>query len=116
MKKTFRILALIMTMVILSLSVAGCSKFVTGKYVANIGGIETSYEFSTHNKVTRIIGAGGYSYTEEGTYEIIENEENTGELVIKFTFDGDTEIYPFSQGKENGVKYIKIDGWKFEKE
>ena len=116
MKKTVKILAVVMVIVMLSLTVVGCSKMIHGKYVANIGGLVTSYEFSGLNKVTRVVGIGDLSSTDEGTYEIVKSTEDEDKLVIKFTFGDDTETYSYSEGKEDGTKYIKIDGWKFEKE
>lgn len=112
MKKTVRILAVVMIVTTLALTLVACSKMLRGKYVADISGMDVYYDFNG-KEVTRYIGAGGYGKTEEGTYEIVKED---GEYVIKLTFGDRTETYSFAQGRENGEKYIKIDGRTFTKE
>ena len=105
-------LALVLCMV---LSLASCSKMLMGKYTCSVLGVETSYEFSG-NKVTKTTGLGSSKITTEGTYEIKTADD--GSMTITFTWgEGEAETdVAFSEGEENGVKYIKIGIVKFTKE
>ena len=89
-------------------ALASCGKTLSGKYGA--------FEFSG-NDVTYTGALTGGSY--EGTYEIGEDED--GKAIITFTFaensvaaiwNGD---HSFSEGEEDGVEYIKIDGVPYTK-
>ena len=110
MKKTLKIAAVVMVVAILTLTLVACSKMLSGKYEGDL----TTYEFKG-NKVIRTMEIAGFAKTEEGTYKIVDSEENEGELVIKLTFGDETESYSFSKGEENGVKYIKIGLFQYNK-
>ena len=105
MKKTIRILSAVMVIAMLALALVSCSKVICGKYSNEL--TFTTYEFQ-FNKVIKTTEIGGFTKTTEGTYKIVDSEENEGELIIKFTFGDETESHSFAQGEENGVKYIKI--------
>ncbi len=105
MKKTIKLLAMVMVILTLALSLVACSKMIIGKYANEL--TFTTYEFKG-NKVIKTTEIGGYTKTIEGTYKIVDSEEEEGGLVIQLTFNDETESYPFAQGEENGVKYIKI--------
>jgi uncharacterized lipoprotein YehR (DUF1307 family) len=97
-------------------ALASCGKTLSGKYSDALTGL-TTYEFNG-NKVTVSAGAGNFKVSFDGTYKIAENDE--GKTVITFTFeDEDAEKYsgdlPFAEGEENGKKYIKLAGVKYNK-
>ena len=110
MKKTVRILSAVMVIAILALTLVSCSKVIFGKYSNDL----TTYEFKG-TKVIKTTEIGGFSKTEEGTYEIVESTEKEGELIIKLTFGDNTDSYSFTQGEENGEKYIKIGLFEYKK-
>ena len=104
-------MALVLCMV---LSLASCTKMLSGKYSAAVLGIETSYEFSG-NKVTKTVGGGSTKLTTEGTYEI--NTADDGSMTITFTWsDGDVKTESFTEIEVNGEKSIKIGLVTFTKE
>ena len=111
MKKTIKLLAVVMVIAMLALTLVSCSKVIFGKYSNEL--TFTTYEFQ-FNKVIKTTEIAGFSKTVEGTYQIVDSEENDGELIIKFTFGDETETYPFAQGEENGVKYIKIGLFQYD--
>ena len=124
MKKTIRILAVFMIIAMLSLTLVACAKTLNGKWVAEgdlwgIAGAKTVLEFSGKN-VTRTITTnniltGESTTTEEGTYEIMEDNKNPNKFVIVFTFDGKrADPVSFSEGKNaDGEKIITIGGVDF---
>ena len=101
-------------------ALASCGKTLSGKYSADAFGVAgTSYEFSG-KKVDIKFTVLGFEKTVSGEYEIAENDD--GELEITFTFASDEEdaddfkgTHSFSEGEEDGVKYIKIGGIKYKK-
>ena len=115
-----RIISTVLVCVLLVGSIfalASCGKMLSGKYEldAVVGG--TSYEFKG-NKVTVTFELLGFEKSSDGTYKIAENEN--GDTEITFTFESkDAEKYAgtfaFSEGAEDGEKYIKIAGVKYKK-
>ena len=110
-----RIISTILVCVLLlgcMMTLASCSKMLMGKYEAAISDEnKTTYEFTPFGVTkTTSIGAFGFAKTEtvEGKYKIAENED--GKLEITFTWEDsdDTVTLPFSQGEEDGVKYVEI--------
>ena len=102
------------------MSFASCDKLLIGKYESlEVLGIKTTYEFSafkyTKTTVTPSIIGGDKTSVEEGSFKITENDE--GEPIISFTYEVDgvkeVENYSFSQGEEDGVKYVKIGFVKY---
>ena len=93
-------------------TLASCEKMLMGKYEAVLTDEnKTTYEFTPFGVTkTTSIGAFGFAKTEtvEGKYKIAENED--GKLEITFTWEDsdDTVTLPFSQGEEDGVKYVEI--------
>jgi hypothetical protein len=119
MKKTVRILAILMVIAMLSIILISCSQSLTGKYSNNIAGIETTYEFGLFGKVTRTtfipgVISDGETIVKEGKYEIIKNDDNSFEITLEFDDEG-SETHSFSKGEENGEKYIKIGIWEYKK-
>ena len=119
-----RIISTILVCVLLLgcvLSLASCGKMLFGKYESKLTeDNKTVYDFSI-GKVTRTdtIGIAGLTKdtVTEGKYKI--NEVENGKFEITFTWDVDgeekIETVSFSQGEEDGVKYIKIGLRKYNK-
>ena len=108
MKKSIRILAVVMTVLMLCLTLASCGKKLSGTYKAELGGdllgYEATYEFSGSKvEVTKegtVLGVKN-SVTIEGTYEIKDDK-------ITFTFeteDKDIKSGTFAfEETEDGIK------------
>lgn len=106
------------------MSFTSCSKMLLGKYEtevdAVVAGGKVVYEFTpfgyTKTTTTEVLGFAKDS-VEEGKYKITENED--GDLTITFTYEVDgkeeTESFSFSQGEEDGVKYVKLGLIKYTK-
>ena len=119
-----RIISTILVCVLLFgcvLTLASCGKMLSGKYELVISeSNRTTYEFSM-NKVTRTITAGALGFTKdtvtEGKYKINEVEKDKYEITFTWDVDGEEEIetVSFSQGEEDGVKYIKLGGFQLNK-
>lgn len=106
------------------LSLTSCSTLLMGKYEAEVDAVvaggKVTYEFTafkyTKTTTTEVLGFEKSS-VEEGSFKIAENED--GDLTITFTYEVDgekkTETASFSQGEEDGVKYVKIGLVKYNK-
>lgn len=126
MKKTIRLVAVLMIVAMLAVSLTSCSKMLSGKYVAEIevpflGESTVVYEFSG-NKVTYTATSKGTFGTEKtetktGTYEIMEDNDDPSKLVIAFEFEGeDRYTRSFSEGENvDGEKIITIGGIDYKK-
>ena len=122
MKKTIKLLAVIMVVAMLALALVSCAKTISGKYSAEVDWTivsgKVTYEFKG-NDVTMTTTSGIFGFekseTETGTYEIVESEENPDKLVIKFTFGDQTATYSYSEGELDGEKIIIINGTTFTK-
>lgn len=121
MKKTIKLVAIVMVVAMLALSLVSCAKTLNGTYEGeNMIGQKVSYTFDKDTFVkkttTNVFGAE-VTTTEEGTYEIKEDPENADKLVIVLTTVSDdttvSNTYSFVEGKEGDVKYIKIGDNQF---
>ncbi len=122
MKKVISTLLVCVLLVGTLFTLVSCGKTVSGTYECVItDSNRISYEFGLFGKVTRTTTTGALGFTkdtvEEGKYVINEKGDNEFEIVFTWeTEEGkDTETQPFSEGEENGVKYISIGILKFEK-
>ena len=102
-------------------TLASCGKMITGKYELKLtDSNKTVYDFSI-GKVTRTTTSGLAGYTKdtvtEGKYKINEVENDKFEITFTWDVDGKEEIetVSFTDGEENGVKYIKLGGFQFNK-
>ena len=102
-------------------TLASCGKTVSGKYELKLtDSNKTVYDFSM-GKVTRTTTSGLAGYTKdtviEGKYKINEVENDKFEITFTWEVDDKEEIetVSFSEGEENGVKYIKLGGIQFNK-
>lgn len=99
-------------------ALASCN-MVFGKYENNGTTLEFSLKEVTITSETKVAGVS-ISKTYEAEYVIDENEE--GDKTITFVYAADADQHPilngtknFSQGEEDGVKYIKIGILKYTK-
>ena len=116
MKKIISTLLVCVLLVGCVFALASCGKTLSGTYKDALTGL-TTYEFKG-SKVTITAGAGNFTTTVEGKYEITTNDKD--EEVIIFTFeDEDAEKYSgefaFAEGKEGDTEYIKIGILKYNK-
>ena len=100
-------------------TLASCGKMLSGKYELDAYVGSKTYEFSGLNKVSITYELLSVETTIEGTYKSAENDK--GETEITFTFEDEEKAkdyagtFPFAQGEEDGVKYIKIGILKYNK-
>ena len=101
-------------------ALASCSKTLSGTYKREGIFTDTTYEFDGKN-VTIVTALGSLSHTKEATYVIEKADDGTS--TITFTYkEGETPdedlkgTKSFSEGEEDGVKYIKIGGVKYIKQ
>ncbi len=115
MKKSIRVLALVMALTAVLFVLASCGKTLSGKYSAEIDIVvlkyTATYEFSGKNvtvtKVTNPILGSSTTTTLEGKYEIVENDD--GSMDITFEFEtADDQIKSGTFDFEEGEDYIKI--------
>ena len=110
-----KIISLVLVSVLLLgcvFSLASCAKTLSGTYKRDGLIVDTTYEFKG-KEVTIVSGLGSLSHTTKATYVIEEKDDGT--MTITFTYaEGETPdedlkgTQSFSEGTENGVKYIKI--------
>ncbi len=104
MKKSLKVLALVMTAVILCLALASCGKTLSGTYTMEALGTGAEMEFKG-SKVTitlKVLGKAGDPV--EGKYSIDDDK-------ITFEFeseDKDVKAYDGTFDFEEGEDYIKI--------
>ena len=122
MKKTIKLLAVLMIIAMLSTSLVSCT-ILMGKYSAKLDleliEATKTYEFGVLGTVKRtvvseVLFGEPETVVTEGKYEILEDAENPEKLIIAFEFEGEERTTAsFAQGTENGVKYIKIGGVQY---
>lgn len=119
MKKTLRIVALVLVLAMSVCVLASCGKKLSGEYAAGGDFAGTSYTFKG-SKVTIKYTVLGFEKTIEGEYEITTNDDD--KEVIIFTFGDDAEDadkyegeFAFAEGKEGDTEYIKIGIAKYTK-
>jgi hypothetical protein len=111
MKKTISAVLVCVILACSLLTLVSCGKSLSGTYESETPLGDVTYEFALGGKVTKSTDPLiGKSETIEGEYKF--NDDGTK---ITLTFNDESETYEFVEGEENGVKYIKIDGWKYTK-
>ncbi len=121
MKKTVKLTAVALVVVILTLCFASCAKTISGSYGGeiNLGLVkyEVVYSFSGNNvtvtrQVKSIVGNTD-PVTIEGTYEIVDGETGTQ---IKFTYKANDDVVKGGTFDfEEGDGFIKIAGIQYNK-
>ena len=123
MKRSVRILAVALALLMVTFVFASCGKTIKGTYEAEIDGgllgkYTATYEFSG-NKVTVTRKTTNLlqqveTKTYNGTYEITENDDGTME--ITFSFGEETDVLKNGTVTfEQGDGFIKLAGVKYEK-
>ena len=121
MKKSIRIMAVVMALLMVTFVFASCGKTLKGTYEAEIDlallKYTATYEFSGSkveiSKKTTVLGSVN-TVTFEGTYEIIENDDGSMEITISLESEDDqikSGTYTFEEGED----YIKIGGIQYTK-
>ena len=101
MKKSVRILAVVMALLMVTLVFASCSKTLKGKYSSELMGTGSTLEFSGKNVTITYKFMGAELASVEGTYEIKDDKitidiESDNEFIaamdgtFDFAEDGDT--------------------------
>ena len=122
MKKSIRILAVVLALMMVTVVFASCAKTIKGTYSAEVDVVvlkyTATYEFSGKNvTVTKVVNpllGESKTYTIEGTYEIIENDDDTMDIKFEFKTEDDhikSGTFDFEQGED----YIKIGIVKYNK-
>ncbi len=113
MKKSIRVLALVMALTMVLFVFASCGKKLSGKYSAEVLGSGATYEFKGSKVTITVKLLGSSVFDAEGTYKIDGDE-------ITFTFESDDEeadeyngTFDFEE-KEDSIKigvieYKKVD-------
>ena len=119
MKKIISAILVCVLLVGCMFTLASCGKKVakgTYKDALNV----TSYTFKGNKVTLTIDNIVGEDTVLEGKYEINKNDD--GELEITFEFEGDDDdaeknstTVSYSEGEEDGKKYIKLGGFKYTK-
>lgn len=104
MKKSVRILAVVMALLMVTLAFASCGKTLKGTYTAEVfgSGVELEFDGKEVTISLKLLGAEVGSST--GTYKIKDDQ-------ITLTFDSDNdkvEAYNGTFDFEEGEDYIKI--------
>ena len=113
MKKSIRVLALVMALTMVLFVFASCGKKLSGKYSAEVLGSGATYEFKGSKVTITVKLLGSSVFDAEGTYKIDGDE-------ITFTFESDDKeadeyngTFDFEE-KEDSIKigiveYKKVD-------
>ncbi|MBR3875591.1 MAG: hypothetical protein IKJ25_02305 [Clostridia bacterium] len=111
MKKTVSAILVCVLLVCSLLTLVSCGKSITGSFTGTTLNGDVTYKFEIGGKVTKttnpILGKGE---TIEGEYKFNEDGNK-----ITLTFNEEYNTYDYSEGEEDGVEYIKLDGWKYTK-
>ena len=121
MKKSIRIMAVVMALLMVTLVFASCGKTLKGTYKAEVGGAligyTATYTFSGSKvEITKTGTLAGMSNTTTmtGTYEITEKDD--GSMEITFDVDGgNDEIKDGTYTFEETEDYIVIGKTKYYK-
>lgn len=117
MKKTARILSLVLTVVLLGALLASCSGKPSGKY----GTSSYTMEFSG-SKVTITTSLLGATVSATGRFEMGKDENGKKTITFDFSNDGNSSILSlfngtqsYNQGKDDNGSYIEVGGVKYYK-
>ncbi len=118
MKKIISVFVACLLLVGCVCTLASCGKAISGEYEADLLLAEVSYNFKSSGKVTvtidlpvveDVVVEGTYSFNKDGT-EITITLDSENEDAEKYA-----GTMSYSEGVEDGEKYIKLDGVKYEK-
>ena len=110
MKKTVSAILVCVLLLGSLFTLVSCGKTLTGTYRDELTK-NVTYEFGMFGKVTKTVdNLIGDDTVTEGKYEINDAGDK-----ITLTFNDEANTYIFEQGEVNGVQYIKIGLFKYEK-
>ena len=111
MKNFVKVMAVMLVLVISVACLASCGKKLSGEYKEAITG-NVVYKFSGSKYTKTIDNIIGDDTVVEGKYSI---DEEAGKITFTYEADGEekTSTENFSEGEEDGVKYIKIGILKY---
>ena len=121
MKKSIRILAVVLALTAILCVLASCGKTISGTYEAEVDALimkyTATYEFSGSKvnitKKTTLLGSVSTAEF-KGTYEIAENDDGSMEITIELETEDD-QIKSGTFAFEEGEDYIKIGLVKYNK-
>jgi len=120
MKKSVKILALALVAIMLCTALVSCGKKLSGEYEAldvdlGIYKATVTYKFegNKYEKTTKQQNLLGQvdTKTEEGTYKIVTNDDDTMEITLTLKDAEEGETFTFAEGDD----YIKIGMVKLNK-
>ncbi len=120
MKKSVKILALALVAVMMCMALVSCGKKLSGEYEAldvDLGiykaNVTYKFEGDKYEKTTKRTNLLGQveTDTEEGTYEIVTNDDDTMEITLTKKDAEKGESYTFAEGED----YIQIGLMKLTK-
>ena len=121
MKKLLSVLLAALLLIGCIMTLASCGG-LSGKYEADLVVADVSYTFKGSNKVVVVIEPIiGDDVVLDGTYELTEDEAGNKAITITFTDNSSEEAkqyggtLAFSEGVEDGDRYVKIGGIKYTK-
>ena len=114
MKKTVSNILVCMLLVCSILALSSCTMLIslgqlTGKYQGDIVVAKITYEFELFGKVTKITDP----FIGDVTVEVGEYKISDDGTKITLTFNDEAETFDFVTGEEGGIKYIKLNGFKY---
>ena len=112
-----KIISLVLCVVLLCgcvFTLASCGNKPSGTYVYEVAGVELGKLEFKGDKITMSMNYDGESEVMSGTYEIVEKDGGSLEIVITMEVDGKEETAP-GVAYEKGDDYIKIAGIKYVK-
>ncbi len=119
MKKSVKILALALVAIMLCTALVSCGKKISGEYKAldvellgQKASVTYTFKGNTYEKTTETTFLGQVkTETEEGTYKIVKNDDDTMEITMTEKDAEKGNTYTFAEGED----YIKIGMMKLDK-
>lgn len=114
MKKFVKVMAVMLVLVMAVACLASCGKKLSGEYKDVLTG-NVVYKFSGSKYTMTVDNIIGDDTVVEGKYSI---DDEAGKITFTYEADGEekTSTENFSEGEEDGVKYIKIGILKYNKQ
>ena len=105
MKKTVRVLALVMALTMVLFVFASCGKKLSGKYAAEVLGTGATYEFKGSKVTITVKALGATAATLEGTYKIEDDKITSADLICTYSMTVNGQEIKFSMNSDMTYKY-----------